>query len=81
MRENRRALVLAWDGQIIPEGIDRADRVRNAHRGTRRDGGIGHAVARLLVKPSLESRQYLRRAAVSLGQIVIVDAAGIEVMP
>ena len=63
----RHALVLAWDGGLVEEGIDRASRRRSPKRP---DGVIAYQVRRLLLDAS-------RRPGLSLtalGTVVLLDA-------
>jgi len=64
-----RALVLAWDGELVDEGIDRACR----HSPKRyQDGGITTQVVRLL----MDGRRRPGRSLTALGSVVLLDADG-----
>lgn len=79
-----KALVLAYKGKPVREGVDRAQAVRDEAVGAQRDGGIHFYVERLFIdqlNPDIFSTDHIMKACGSLGAIVCVDSDGKEIAP
>lgn len=81
----RRALVLAWDGDIVPDGCDRADWCRASARGSAHTPGRDTAYLVLgVLGRTMRLRDHtsvLADFVADLGTIVLLDADGREVTP
>lgn len=80
-----RALVLAWDGDIVPDGCDRADWCRASARGSAHTPGRDTAYLVLgVLGRTMRLRDHtsvLADFVADLGTIVLLDADGREVTP